>query len=418
MAALGFSVSGMSEALKLKYTRQNLALMGYMKNTLFAILPKDESFGGRSLPVPIWHKPGIGRGTTVAQAQSNQSAAAFREFLLTRAKNYGVHSIDRESLKASVGNEHSFIEAEGALMDEVVYEMTRDIANDLYKSGDGSRGTVGSIVTTTLTLANPSDVVNFEVGMTLHGIVNVSGQATGAARAGSAAITAIDRNLGTLTTGTDWTTQITSLGAGDHLVLAGDSYVGTVGGPTNTYKKVVGLAGWIPSTAPGATSFFGVDRSTDTTRLGGIREDGSSKTVAEAIIDAGTRCYREGATPDIGVVNPIQWAELSKALDGKATLDVVKSSDGVVGFSALKVRTGAGEVPITMDVNCPVNRAYLLEKKTWKYYTLGAPVDLVDEDGVTLFRSATADQFEVRFASYGQLGCNAPGKNCVVTLAV
>ena len=51
--------------------------------------------------------------------------------------------------------------------------------------------------------------------------------------------------------------------------------------------KLSGLGAWLPSSAPGSTdSFFGVNRSSDATRLGGIRFDGSSLPLEEALIGA------------------------------------------------------------------------------------------------------------------------------------
>ena len=428
---LSFSLDVSSEALKFKYTPQNLTVLGYHNNPWLAMVPKMESFGGggmgleglaygtdgtgKGLPIPIWHATGQGHGNDIAQAQANQSDSKFEEFILRRARYYGVHELSRAVLKSSVGREHAFLEAQGAVMDELIYNMTRNMANDLYKDGSGSRGVVGSgEATPTITLEDPEDIVNFELGMFIEA---TSGSSFGTVHTGGAAvaqITGIDRDAGTLTTTGNWTALITDpIAAGDHLFVRGDAQATFAAA-----RKVVGLAGWLPSTAPAPTdNFFGVDRSVDVTRLAGIRHDGSSQSVEEAIIDTGTKMFREGARPDLTLINPVQFAELAKSLQGKAEYSPVSSPDGVVSFSSLKVRTGAGEVSLLSDPNCPVNRAYMLQTNTWKLYCLGPMIELIDEDGLTMMRKAASDDYEVRFASYCQLGCNAPGKNAVVTLA-
>jgi len=200
----------------------------------------------------------------------------------------------------------------------------------------------------------------------------------------------------------------------DHLFRKGD-----VGASFATAKGIIGVGGWIPSTAPSAgENFLGVDRSVDSTRLGGLRYDGSSQTVAEALIDAGTLCRREGAKPDLCFVNPVDFAELAKDLQGKAEYRPVSDPEGIVSFSSLAVRTGAGTIPVLDDPNCPVGKGYMLTTKTWRLYSLGSLIELVDEDGLVMVRAATTDDFEMRWASYAGLGCHGPGKNCVVSFSL
>ena len=77
----------------------------------------------------------------------------------------------------------------------------------------------------------------------------------------SITITGVDRDLGVLTFAS--TAAITGLTNADSIFANGDYTA------ANDKLKCSGLLDWIPSTTPSATTFFGVDRSTDPTRLAG-----------------------------------------------------------------------------------------------------------------------------------------------------
>ena len=419
MADVSIDLTTFQEALKYKYSPDRLKLMGYRDNPWFAICPKRTDFGGRSMLMPMYFAGGRGYGYTIADSKTNQGEAELAQFAITRTKAYSVAEVEREALKASVGDPHAWLEARTALMDERVYEMTRGLARAMYGSGSGSLGTIGSIqendaidettdtTTDLIKLANPEDVVRFEVGMYV-------GSATGETGAVNddlyLLVQDVDRANGWITVvGT--TQGTTNWDPGDHLFEQSFAHDNT------SYKELRGLAAWNPSSAPAAgESFFGVDRSRDSTRLAGCRYDGSSQSVHEAIIDAGTLMYREGGKPTICLVNPAQAAEVSKALQGQAEYDVVRSSDGVVGFDALKVRTGAGAVRLVSDPNCPVASAHMLDPSACTLWTLGETIELIDDDGQVLLRKATTDDFEVRFAMYGQFVVRRPKDLCHITL--
>lgn len=420
MAATSLDLTSFQEALKHKYSPDKLMLMGYDRNPWFGICPKRTDLGGRNLLQPMYHSGGRGKGaSTIQQAIDNQSQADLKQFVITRAKLYSVASVDRETLKASVGEPHAWLEAETALMDERVYELTQDIAMDMYGSGSGARGTLDATTPVTLNnpaagtdrlhLANKSDIVNFEVGM----FIGAADTEIGAVKDDDYfQVTAIDRTngyvfvLGNTETDTAWD-------AGDFLFERGDAHDAT------SYKKLRGLKAWVPSVAPVlGDSFFGVDRSVESTRLAGLRYDGTSQAVHEAVIDAGTLAFREGSRPKIVLINPVQAAEVAKSLQGQAEYDVVRSSDGVVGYDALRIRTGAGTVRLVPDANCPVASAFMLDPEACVLWTLGETLEMVDEDGQVLLRAAAADTFEVRYAMYGQFVVRKPKEICHITLAV
>jgi hypothetical protein len=225
-----------------------------------------------------------------------------------------------------------------------------------------------------------------------------------ALRGGSAVtITAIDRDLGTLTAA-DWTV-ITSFANDDYLFVQGD------------FKLALkGFGAWVPTTAPSSTAFFGVDRSVEVSRLGGLRYSDSNPLV-EKLQRAWASGARHGAKFDTGFMNPLDWADLEISLGDKCRYDTVKDEDGVFGFEAIIQRTPKGKIAYLADASCPKGYAYHMQLNTWKLCSRGAAPRVIDGDGVGQFlRKNDADGIQGRFGYYAQLGCMAPGYNQVVTL--
>jgi len=221
----------------------------------------------------------------------------------------------------------------------------------------------------------------------------------------SATITGIDRDAGTLITDTNWTAQIASLGASDYLFAKGDFQ-----------NSMSGLASWLPTTAPTAgDSFFGVDRSTDKSRLAGVRLSCAGDPVHEALQKGAARLGREGAAPDCAFLSYQKMRDLQIELGNKTEFTTTNVTANV-GFTGVKIIGPRKPITVYADQNCPDAQCYLLTKDTWKFISLGPVPDLHDEDGVRMLRESSSDGFEVRASYYGNLACSAPGYNAVLTL--
>jgi len=77
------------------------------------------------------------------------------------------------------------MEAAASEIDGALRSLTQDLAGNLYRNQFGVRGEVANIAATTITLTNPSDIVRFEVGMTL---VSVAAGTPGAATTGGPSV--------------------------------------------------------------------------------------------------------------------------------------------------------------------------------------------------------------------------------------
>lgn len=402
-------VGTVTEALKEHYKPLRVQNMVYKDNPLLAMMPKYTKFGGENMPIPLLYANPQRRSATFATGQANDSTSALKQFLLTRVKDYSFASITGESIKATERDSDAFLRYATMEIDGALHSLKRSLATAMYRDGSGSLAQSednpdGS--STTLTLITADDVVNFEVGMEVAFYDNDgTGGAPSAARSQNRTISAIDRNATTnqLTFSVDIDAGVAYT---DHLVQAGD-----------LNAKVKGLEAWCPASAPGATSFFGVDRTADVTRLGGNRFDGSALPIEEALISGASKVAREGGAPDVCMVDFNTFANLEKALGSKVVYDEAKARDVDLGFAAISIRGPRGTIKIVPDHNCQPNVAWMLQMDTWSLNTLGEAPMFLDLDNNRMLRESAADAYEVRLGYYGNVACNAPGYNCRIALA-
>ncbi len=397
--------------MKAHYTDDMVLNLVYKDNPFLALVSKYESFGGKNLPIPLIYGNPQGRSATFATAQSlgASSSSAIDDFVLTRVKDYAVATIDNETLEASKGNANAFMEAATTEIDGAINSLTRSLAIALYRDGTGWIGQVlaepSETTTTTFTLKEVNDVTNFEIGQSL---VIYSATSGGSQRIYDTAVTsglvsAVNRSLGYVTVNTAYTSAGT-IAANDYVFPSGDRGA-----------KLKGLDAWLPASAPGATAFFGVDRSVDTVRLGGNRYDGSALPIEEALIEGAARAAREGAKIDTYFVNYEQYSNLQKALGAKVQYVDMKAT-AEIGFRGIQINGSRGPINVVADQNCLSDTAFGLQMNTWKLYSLGKAIRVIDTDGLQMLRQATSDGVEVRYGFYGQLGCRGPGFNIRVTL--
>lgn len=399
-------MSSFDAALKQLYSEEKIFKMVYEDAPLLAMLPKMEKFFGKNMVIDTIYANPQGRSATFSTAQSNQSNVKVVGFTITRDQDYAVASLSNEVMEASANDAGALLEAASTQIDGALDQLKRSLVIALYRNGSGSIGQCNaSVSSTTLQLKNINDVVNFEVDQEL---VFSTADGGGSVKSGSVTITAVNRDTGALTV--DALSAIdggTGVAANDYIFIQGDYD-----------EKIKGLQAWLPNSAPSSTPFFGVDRSKDVTRLGGIRVDGSSLPIEEALTKGITRLSREGGKPTHCFINHIKWEELVNSLGSKVQYvnEQVKAGDAYISFQGVMLHGPKGAVKVIPDANCPSDRAFLLQMDTWKLYSLGKVPRIIDSDGLRLLRQATADGVEFRCVYYAQLGCKAPGRNANIQL--
>lgn len=412
------SVTSLQYALKTLWPQDRIKNEVYPDHPFLAMVPKRENFKGENAYIALRTGDPQGRSAsfTVAQTISqltgagNAGSSRGARFLLTRAKDYQIVNLETEVILASEGDEGALIAALDTEMKAGANNIGKSLATALYRGQTGAISTIGTITANTtvsadILLSNINDVTSFELGMLLV----ASATATGANRAtpASAYVSAVNRDTGVVRvlgdfSGTNWAAADTLFASGDNANNSGSG------------NKISGLADWIPSTAPTSTTFFGVDRSVDPTRLAGLRIDGSALSPEECVINTLSRQGREGGRQSHFMVNHADFRNIELSLGSKVT--TTYQTVGSIGFKTLQVQGPKGIVDVMADQDCPAGRGYSLDMSTWKLFTLGACPRILDMDGNQLSRVATADQFEARMVYFGQLYTDAPGYNATIAM--
>ena len=403
------NLDNVTQALKEHYKPLTVKNMVYKDNPLLALMPKYERFGGENMPIPVQYGIANRRSATFSTGQGLNTATEIARFVLTRVRDYSFASITGETIKATEGAADAFLKYATLEIDGAIQSLTRSLAVSMYGDGSGKIGEVSTTTSTTgtptITLTKAEEITNFEVGMTLK-VAESTGHAV---RSDVLTVDEVDRDAGTIKVTV--ASASTNLAAGDAIFQSGDY------SSASDRLKITGLEGWLPSTSPSSTLFFGQDRSKDATRLGGIRFNGASQPIEEALIGAASRLAREGGSPTHCFMDFLQFSNLEKALGSKVVYDKVSSDDADIGFQSLTIIGPKGPIQIVADQNCTPDVAYMLQMDTWTLNSLGAAPHILDLDGNRMLREASADAYEVRVGFYGNVACNAPGYNCRVALA-
>lgn len=408
-------------ALKELYNDDRVEDLTYQNRPLLALMPKSTDFYGRLKPVPIVYGNPQSRSSTFSRAlaRSQSSPSLIAEYLVRRVKDYGFVTIDNETMEASANDKGAFLKARQVEIDGIFNSLAQSMAQAIVGDGFGVIGKIatGGISTTTITLDDPNTVVFFEVGQELGLVADVD---TSAARSyGSSGngliVTKVNRSAGTITFGynvTDSTNGIPAAAAGDYIFVRGDHDEAS----SPTRLKMSGWLAWCPATDPSSTSFWGVDRTKDVSRLGGLRRDVSLLPIEEGLIDCLYYAGREGADEiDYVFLNPIKHGELVKALGSKVQyVDVMANAR--IAFRGVEVHGPNRTVKVMSDRTVPYNRGLFATLNTWELATLGKTAKFLNSDGLEVLRMASDDGVECRVGYYGNVVNHGPGRNLTALL--
>jgi hypothetical protein len=397
---MSFNLTRASAILKERYPNEEVQRMTFKNRPFFAMVEKDEGFNGELMKVPQQYGNPQNRSTKFSQAKAGTSSSSYEAFKIERVKNYSFASIDNETLLATEGDDGAFLTAMEGEMNGAYDALANDLGATIWGDGTHRIGQIGTVTAGVITLSSEHDVVNFEVGMSLQFSANLTGTAV---RAGAALVSAVDRENYEVT----YTGSVTGIAADDYIFPAGDKN-----------SALSGIGAWVPYGATRATalatSYWGVTRTTDSTRLGGWYKDYSTLPIEEALSKFVALLGREGANPDVIFLNPMDWDELKRSLGSK--VQYVNKMIAQVGFQGIQIVGYNGVLEVYADRWVPYGYASVLQMNTWKLCSLGPVIRTFDSDGLLMLRSQTSDGVDIQINSYAQLKCNAVGWNGWVKL--
>jgi hypothetical protein len=399
----------MQAFLKRLYPQARVSKMVYENNPLLGILERQLAPGpGQAIQVVVQYGDVHNRSATYADARGSDSGVASQAFSITVAKNFNRVLVDHELILSSETDKQSFGRAMDINVSGCFNALMNDIGFQVFRSSVGTLGQLSantaSATVPVITFSSRQALRTLGVGSKLRASANAD---LSSPRAETIVVTKIDRETGAVTC------------AGDASAWGTTDYVFVLGDANSKFK---GLADWIPSGAGRATAlaapFFGVDRSIDAVRLGGIEFDGTSMATSEALIKVGARLFEEGARPSVVIMSPSDYANLMLECHGRTTEGFVPGQVANIGYKGIKLIGMVADATILPDPNCPNGLCYMLDTSTWKIAHLGREiVNTWNSDSLSSIRDAANNALEVMIYSYMQLFCEAPGKNAVIRLA-
>jgi len=404
------NMTNLSGVLKTLYSKKKLENIGLNKHPLLEMLKKDTSASGDYIKQPVIYGNIAGATATFADAYSNASntSAKVAGFLLETVDLFNVAYINDKTIQASRNDEGAFIKVVKLAVETMVDGAKGLGALQLYRSGYGELGQVSSPgASTTLTLVDPRDALNFVVDQVLVFSSAVSSAVLRDSGA-SLTITGVNYNAGTLTMSGNVNT-ISGISDGDYIFVKGTRQ----NSATPARICIAGLEAWCPATAPSSSdSFFGVNRSTNSL-LYGSSLDASNMPIEEALIKAAGLVQSVRGELTHYFINMNKYQELINALGAKVQyVNIYDAKGAPVGFQAVQVMFGKKPIMVVPDADCPENRVFGINLPMFTLWSMGEAFSIYDRDGNTMLRLTNDNALELRSVTYWQLGCQAPSNIC------
>ncbi len=402
--------------LKEIYSDDGVTDQFFRENPFFGLMPKKEDVTGRYFEQPVWASAGQAQSRTFGsstsgpglQSMSGISGEAPFTFLVPKVENMAVANVSTKLIAESSSTKGAFVDMVRAIADNQMQQLINDTSIGLFRGADINRGQVGaSVAGTTLTFANPSDAVFYELGMFLEFAANPTGTTVRALASNNTDchITALDYVGGSATVA--WTGSGTqtltanNVVLGDYIYRAGDKSLG-----------FNGFLDWIPyGGVTSGDSFLGVNRSKQAVRLAGSYLDGTQGNLEEVLEKAINRVALFGGKLTHFIMPYGQFTALANAQGAKVQLVNVKSAEADIGFEGIEITGANGKVVCLPDRYCPSNTIAGVNINTWKLISVGKAVRTWQEDGKVWLRSYNQNGMEIRFYSLANLVCREPRSN-------
>jgi len=411
------SLTSFDAFLKENYTSEKINDLTKKDRPLYGMIKKEEDQTGRRYIHPFQFANSQGLSATLPNAQTGAQQTSGgnvqgRDWVCAWGDYTGSVFIGDKVIKASRTNVGSFLRDQTIEVDSLYNAFGDTMASYLYSDGGMSLGS-GTISSGVITLANADDVVNFEVGQILLPSAGSGATSTDTiiASAGNGFVIAVNKNAGTVTV------SATSGGAaGTPANWTGTMFFFRLGdfgatGATGFTRILLGLGAWIPASDPSATLFEGVNRTTDITKMSGVRltaAEITGLTLEQRLKKLVTRMRGRnfGPGPTAVYLNPEKWQAVADSLESRGNREI--GSDAEFGYENISFKAGGKTVKLYADPFCPIGTAFAVHDSI-KLASLGKIPEVLNGDGLEMLRAAADNSFEYRIVAYPAFVAPAPG---------
>lgn len=422
----GAAFAALNDALLLNYDLKFRGRVGWSKGALAAMIPKVR-WSGLYPVIPIRNtaSPAVSADFATARtiAGSTTGIVQVAQFKPQWYKKFGLAQIDGLLMAAASDSKGAVYDEMCGQIDGILDGTTHQFSIEVYRNGFGAIGVIDSTTTlasTRLILKNPEDSVLYVQG---NRLVLAADDHTSVLRSSGATMEVAgieDPEKGYITMTANIATSIGAAATGDTIFIQGNRLDGS---STPAPVCLNGMDAWFPTTVPTTTDVAsGIDRSKNALYRGTIIDSTvapkSSLNKEDLMLEAITASARYGGNPEkmVYFTNNTNYKEVLRLGTAKFRPNTTKGPYGV-SFQGIKILTDAGEIPVQPDPYCPVQRSYLLDLSTVKFYGCGSAEvpRFIDDDGAgKILRMGTENSVQCQVGYYGTIGVNRPIVNVVV----
>lgn len=375
----------------------------YEDRPFYAMVDKDTSWSGIKQNIPVQYSNSSSTSSKFNTAKENKRASKFSQMAVETADLFTLWAVDNKLITLSRDQKGSLVRMLDKATTDAQEKHRRRTAWQLWGNGGGAAAKLSAVSGTTLTLANPNSVRNFEIDDPIE-FAPDDGRGNDGLLDGIRYITAIDPDLGTLTIDTTAAT-IATLGANDYVFHEGD-----YGADHHVLKGVTAYIGLeAPGTNDEPTTIWGMSRTPRPEVLAGSRFTPSANLiVVEAIKEALTKAYRRSMKVSHLWCSPEIFNEVEMSLEGQRRYADEKV--GKIGFTGLEFSSQSGNVvKLFADADIPLGPAgeelvFGLDMSTWTFHTAEEwPMWLTGDGSKKFLTEENANAREGRLGGYGNL---------------
>jgi hypothetical protein len=384
-----FNLTDASALFKSKYGKLSENVYN-SANVLLGRMKKEYSFVGKEMKVPVPNSfaGGVGSGSL-----PTANPADYGDATITAKKVYAVCQIDRESIKAAMGNEGAFVDATKHTIQKTVESWSRNASRILFGNSDGVLG-VSTAAAAGGSAAAPTIVVSTatwkEANFEENDYVNI----------GSSNNAYSTSNVWEITGVAPSTRTITLARISGSVDLTGDTAAKTVYLQNSKDNDPMGLKYVCDATS---STLYGISVAR---RWQATQQDASSAGITtDRINQLMLEVQRKsGKVPDLIVTSFTQYRKIMNMLeDQKQYVVDPRSADlkGKLSFKGLEFMSAAGAVGIFPERFCEDDRLYALNTN---YITAYHRPDMgwFEDDGTVFLREASSDAYGARYGGYYQ----------------
>ena len=388
----------------------------YEDRPYFAMVDKDTSWSGIRLHVTCKYANGTSVSSKFSVAKNNKRVNKYAAMEVETADLFALWSVDNKLITLSRDQKGSLVRYLDEATTDAAEKFRRRTAWQLWGNGGGAAAKISVISTTDVTLSNPYNVRNFDIGDIVE-FAEDDGRGGAGVLDETREISDIDEDNGILT----FTEDVSTIAG-----IAADFYIFHEGDYGDDDHVIKGVTAYTcleePGTGDEPTSIWGMNRTTFPTRLGGHRITPSANlTVIEAIKEGLTKLYRRSVNTSHIFVSPEIFNEVEMSMD--SSVRRTEQKVGKVGFEGLAFTSQTGKtVKLYADPDIPLGPSdeeliFFLNMEKWKFHTAEEWGMWLTADGSKKFMTEeNTNAREGRLGGYGNLYTRRPGDQAVMLL--